>query len=63
MTLKPWRGGFLKWMVQCHKDVHKNSRLRLEYAYLIFHDFKINSVNPELIKKVLDLGVVFDYIK
>ena len=42
---------YLKWMVQCHKDVYKNSRLRLEYAYLPFNKFIINRINSEIIKE------------
>ena len=37
-------------MVQCHKDVHKNSRLRLEYAYLLLDKFIMNRINSELVK-------------
>ena len=40
----------LKWIVQRHKNVCNNSRLRLEYAYLLFNEFIINSINSELIK-------------
>ena len=40
----------LKWMVQCHKDVYQNSRLRLEYAYLLLNKFIMNRINSELIK-------------
>ena len=35
----------LKWMVQCHKDVDKYSRVRLEYAYLLFNKLIINRIN------------------
>ena len=41
---------YLKWMVQYHKDVYKISRLRLEYAYLLFNKFIMNRINLELIK-------------
>ena len=41
----------LKWMVQCHEDVNKNSRLRLEYSYLLFNEFRMNRINLEMIKK------------
>ena len=34
----------------CHKDVYQNSRLRLEYAYLLFDKFIMNRINSELIK-------------
>ena len=34
-------------MVQCHKDVYKNSRLRLEYAYLLFNKFIMNRINSK----------------
>ena len=37
----------LKWMVQCHKDAYQNSRLRLEYAYLLFNKFIMNRINSE----------------
>ena len=37
-------------MVQCHKDVYQNSRLRLEYAYLLLDKFIMNRINSELIK-------------
>ena len=40
----------LKWMVQCHKDVYQNLRLRLEYAYLLLNKFIMNRINSELIK-------------
>ena len=36
--------GYLKWMVQCHKDVYQNSILRLEYAYLLFNKFIMNRI-------------------
>ena len=36
-------------MVQCHKDVNQNSRLRLEYAYLLFNKSIMNKINSELI--------------
>ena len=41
-----------KWMVQCHKDVYENLRLRLEYAYLLFNKFILNRINSELIEVV-----------
>ena len=37
-------------MVQCHKDVYKKSRLRLEYAYLLFNKFIMNRINSKLIE-------------
>ena len=37
-------------MVQCHKDVYQNLRLRLEYAELLLNKFKKNRINSELIK-------------
>ena len=40
----------LKWMVQCHKDVYQNSRLRLEYAYVLFNKFMMNRITSELVK-------------
>ena len=40
----------LKWMEQCHNDVHQNSILRLEYAYLLFNNFIMNRIISELIK-------------
>ena len=40
----------LKLMVQCHKDVYQNLRLRLEYAYLLLNKFIMNRINSELIK-------------
>ena len=40
----------LEWMVQCHKDVYQNSRLRLEYAYLLFNKFIMNRINSKLIE-------------
>ena len=36
----------------------QNSRLRLEYAYLLFNEFKINRINLEKIQK-LNFDVVF----
>ena len=38
-------------MVQCHKDVYKNSRLMLEYAYLLFDEFIMNRINSEMINE------------
>ena len=32
----------LKWMIQCQKDIYQNSILGLEYAYLLFNEFKMN---------------------
>ena len=40
----------LKWMVQRHKDVYQNSRLRLEYAYVLFNKFMMNRITSELVK-------------
>ena len=37
-------------MVRCHKEEYRNSRLRLEYAYLLFNKFILNRINSELIK-------------
>ena len=37
-------------MVQCHKDVYQNPRLRLEYTYLILDKFMMNRIISELIK-------------
>ena len=35
---------------KCHKDVYKNSTLRLQYVYLLFNKFIMNRINPELIE-------------
>ena len=37
-------------MGQCHKDVYQNSRMRLEYAYLLLDKIIMNRINSELIK-------------
>ena len=34
----------LNWLVQCHKEVYKDSRMRLEYAYLSLEKFIMNRV-------------------
>ena len=41
---------YSKWIVQCHKDLYQNSRLRLEYANMLFNEFIMNRINSELIK-------------
>ena len=38
-------------MVQCHITEYKNSRLRLEYGYLLFNKLIMNRTNLELVKK------------
>ena len=44
-------------MVECHKDVYRNSRLRLEYAYLLFNGFILNKINSEIKRKLLNFDV------
>ena len=40
----------LKWIVWRHKDACKNSRLRLEYTYLLFDKFIKNRIKSEIRK-------------
>ena len=33
-----------KWTEQCHKDLYKNSRMRLEYVFLLFDESIMNTL-------------------
>ena len=39
---------YSKWMLQCHKDVYKNPRTKLEYAYQLFNELKMKRINSEI---------------
>ena len=49
----------LKRIAQYYKDVYQNSRMRLEYAYLLFNEFTMNRINSEFIRIRLNFDIVF----